>query len=283
MMGGGEAKKRKTTKRALCRHWARDGTCRMGVTCGFAHGEEQLGQSASVGSESAWPASASMWEPSSMQMMQMQQMQQMWNMQGMNMNMMSVGDFFRSWQQPAQVKVPTTKKKLCRHFARDGHCALGAKCGFAHGEEEIGARVPEGGVEAAAAEMWQMQMQKKGKGKGMMGMTGKGMMGGMMGGGMMGMGGMKGCGGFDGGMMGCGGFDGGMQKGKGGLVKVPTKQEKELYNFKTTLCKNFANVGTCSQGEGCPYAHGEEELMQPGEAKKVMEEMAQDGTVDFQM
>jgi len=33
---------------------------------------------------------------------------------------------------------PPVKRTPCRHFSRNGYCALEDLCGFAHGEEELG-------------------------------------------------------------------------------------------------------------------------------------------------
>jgi len=71
------------------------------------------------------------------------------------------------------------------------------------------------------------------------------------------------------------------QKGGGGAGKGgPTPAEKELYNFKTSMCNNFTNTGTCQRGERCSFAHGEDELMAPGQAKQVMEKMESGEAID---
>jgi len=48
---------------------------------------------------------------------------------------------------------------------------------------------------------------------------------------------------------------------EGGL----TQEEKAAFNYKTTLCRHYSNIGFCSRGESCNFAHGEEELKQQGE------------------
>jgi hypothetical protein len=38
-----------------------------------------------------------------------------------------------------------------------------------------------------------------------------------------------------------------------------------MYNYKTILCKQWSYNGKCSYYHKCMFAHGTEELMQPGE------------------
>eukprot|EP00930_Biecheleria_cincta_P102819 TRINITY_DN9464_c0_g2_i1.p1 TRINITY_DN9464_c0_g2~~TRINITY_DN9464_c0_g2_i1.p1 ORF type:complete len:588 (-),score=118.92 TRINITY_DN9464_c0_g2_i1:117-1799(-) len=54
--------------------------------------------------------------------------------------------------------------------------------------------------------------------------------------------------------------------GNGSSDSGPTQEEKAAYNYKTTLCRHYSNTGFCSRGDTCNFAHGEEELKQPGES-----------------
>lgn len=159
--GGGGFKKTK-----LCTNFEQ-GFCPRGDMCTFAHGEQELGTLQPAGGAGKGGGGA----------------------------------------QPGR---PFMKTKLCHHWQQQGSCSRGESCGFAHGEHEIGTPQTGGG-----------------------------------------------------------GCSGGAPAGKGG----PTQAEKELFNFKTTLCNNFANDGTCPRGDRCAFAHGEGELMEPGQAKAVVEQM----------
>merc|ERR1711920_1057167 len=41
--------------------------------------------------------------------------------------------------------------------------------------------------------------------------------------------------------------------------------DKQRYNFKTAICRDWARDGTCQRGDVCAFAHGEEELRVPGQ------------------
>lgn len=165
-------------KTRLCNHFLQGGACIRGASCTFAHGEEELGTFQPVVASNGAVAS-------------------------------------QPWTQPQQVMGGCIKTKICRHWERLGSCQLGESCGFAHGEDELGTTAPLNAGAGAA-----------------------------------------------------GGFQ--QAGGKGG---GPTPAEKELYNFKTTMCNNFTNTGACQRGEKCSFAHGEDELMAPGQAKQIMEKM----------
>ncbi|MEI6242319.1 MAG: zinc finger CCCH domain-containing protein [Chlamydiota bacterium] len=43
---------------------------------------------------------------------------------------------------------------------------------------------------------------------------------------------------------------------------LPSSPLSNAKNYKTELCKNFTEIGSCSYGKKCRYAHGPEELQQ---------------------
>lgn len=52
-----------------------------------------------------------------------------------------------------------------------------------------------------------------------------------------------------------------------------TEEEKELYNFKTELCPVFTRDGWCQREDKCSFAHGRGDLMAPGQAKAIVDEV----------
>jgi len=93
-------------KRTICRFW-QEGRCEKGNTCGFAHGEEEIGNPV-LGE--ALPAHAQ-----------------------------------REHAYQSHVKMPNQteiKRTICK-FWQEGRCDKGVTCGFAHGEHEIGDPVAE--------------------------------------------------------------------------------------------------------------------------------------------
>jgi len=185
----------------------------------------------------------------------------------------------QSWQaqQAPQGGKGFKKTKVCTNHA-GGYCARGESCTFAHGEEELGTL--QGSSGAMQQQQWgQPQQQQQGSGFkksklchhfAQSGTCGRGEACGFAHGehelGTMQTGGGAGAGDF-------------MQMGKGGKGG-PTTAEKELFNFKTTPCNNWMNTGSCPRGERCSFAHGEGELMAPGQAKNVVEQMEQDGSME---
>jgi len=145
------------------------------------------------------------------------------------------------------------KTKLCTHFVQ-GFCPRGDGCSFAHGEEELGTsqpiagsmgppvktklctHFPEGTCTRGASCSFAHSEEELGTPQGV------------------------------------GSSPGAKGKGKGGKGG-PSNEEKELFNFKTSLCNNYMQGGVCQRGEQCSFAHGEGELMLPGQAKDLVEQM----------
>ena len=63
-------------------------------------------------------------------------------------------------------------------------------------------------------------------------------------------------------------FPQGMQGGHQGFNPMYQQQRTNINHnlYKTSLCKNFQEAGTCSYAERCKFAHGENELRQPGQS-----------------
>mmetsp|Transcript_13876 Transcript_13876/g.37745 ORF Transcript_13876/g.37745 Transcript_13876/m.37745 type:complete len:441 (-) Transcript_13876:141-1463(-) len=243
-------------KTQLCVYFMDQGVCVRGVACSFAHGHEELQTPGSgIGNHlvGAPPAVAAV-----------------------------------SMGCTGQVAgVPTAfpfKTKLCTHF-ESGFCSRGAACTFAHGKEELGTVRPSGppGLLQAVAgnrnmptmpalggpsqpprpESYKKKLCSAYQELAMCpdgdecdlahgidelklhlfaprgaiscgaGPRRKGSMG------MVGADGMDGTGGMD-------GMKGSGCKGPGG--------------FKTVLCRYFMELGTCSRGEACTFAHGPQEV-----------------------
>lgn len=144
------------------------------------------------------------------------------------------------------------KSKLCTHF-ETGFCPRGDSCNFAHGEEQLGSpqagfnagppvktkictHFTEGTCTRGASCSFAHSEEELGSPQGVGGASGP---------------------------------KGGGKGGKGG----PSNEEKELFNFKTSLCNNYMQNGVCQRGEQCSFAHGEGELMLPGQAKDLVEQM----------
>jgi len=289
--GGSQPQTKVYAKTKLCVNFAA-GHCPRGDTCGFAHGEEELGspQPGVIPGLSLPPPKEA-------------------RMQG--------GDL--------------PKTKLCTHFEK-GYCPRGDTCGFAHGAHEIGTARPSHSAMAAASAMFKKGGCGGGApggcqdDMGMLQLTGPSFfstqqaVGG--GGGCAGGGGFGGGGGCGGGKVKtklchhwangtctrgsmCGFAHGEQELGQlvpldaaGNNWQPPSNfgssfqqqsvqqqggstssAEKDLFNFKTTLCSNFVNTGSCPRGERCNFAHSEAELMEPGQAKAVVEQMEQQGHV----
>jgi len=47
----------------------------------------------------------------------------------------------------------------------------------------------------------------------------------------------------------------------------------QLHNYKTVICRHWASRGTCFQGANCGFAHGEDELLEPGQMAAEMRHM----------
>jgi len=164
----------------------------------------------------------------------------------------------KGWRQGQKGGNNFKKTKLCTLF-EEGHCPR-AQCTFAHGEAELGTfQTPQGGgggggggggIKSQLCRHWSEKgFCQSGSSCGFA--HGEEELGTPRG---------------NGGAV-------GKQSGKGG----PSAADKELFNFKTTMCNNFSNTGTCIRGDRCSFAHGEGELMEPGQAKSVVEQMASDG------
>lgn len=54
-------------------------------------------------------------------------------------------------------------------------------------------------------------------------------------------------------------YVGGAQHSSGGYGGFHNKSNNSG-NFKTAICKNFANTGNCRYGDSCTFAHGDQEL-----------------------
>lgn len=170
-------------KSKLCIHHT-NGYCSRGYTCNFAHGEHELG-TPQPSADAGWAA---------------QSAQQDWQSNGWQSNGWQPSNWqSNGWQPNAwqgndwQAGGPNGSVQ-CRHFAR-GYCALGEKCNFAH--DGPPPSFPDGWV-------------------------------------------------------------------------IRTKEEIQLYNFKTTLCRDFQKVGSCPRGDECTFAHGEAELQKPGEVQQTL-------------
>lgn len=53
--------------------------------------------------------------------------------------------------------------------------------------------------------------------------------------------------------------------GPPGLMMNSMEQQKKLKRYKTTLCHNYENTGTCQMGDKCHFAHGKQELRKMNE------------------
>lgn len=52
-------------------------------------------------------------------------------------------------------------------------------------------------------------------------------------------------------------------------------EQTKMWKFKTVLCQDFSNRGTCASGDTCQNAHGLSDLLQPGEALRIMQQKMQ--------
>eukprot|EP00439_Symbiodinium_sp_Y106_P056020 s877_g7.t2 len=175
-------------KSKLCIHHT-NGYCSRGSTCNFAHGEHELGTPQPSASGAAWPALSSG--------------QQGWQSNGWQSNGWQSSNWqsnswqANGWQANAWQKLGFAVKGGLRLSKR----ALGEKCNFAHDGPPPRRSFPDGWV-------------------------------------------------------------------------VRTKEEIQLYNFKTTLCRDsprdFEKVGSCPRGDECTFAHGAAELQKPGEVQQTL-------------
>jgi len=154
------------------------------------------------------------------------------------------------------------KSKLCNNFAQ-GFCARAEACTFAHGEAELGTAQPAGSAIAPGGPKQFVKtklcihFQQQGS-------CSRG----------------AGCGFAHGEHeLGTPGVAPG-PAGSGGPPGAPSSAEKELFNFKSSLCNNYIQTGACQRGDKCSFAHGEGELMVPGQAKSLVEQM-ESGPVDL--
>jgi len=67
--------------------------------------------------------------------------------------------------------------------------------------------------------------------------------------------------------------DTGTAKNETATPEVVTQRDLELYYLKTALCETFQQSGNCAKAENCLWAHGEAELMAPGQAKMMLDQM----------
>ncbi|CAE7796697.1 Gdi1, partial [Symbiodinium necroappetens] len=168
------------------------------------------------------------------------------------------------------------KSKLCIHHT-NGYCSRGSTCNFAHGEHELGTPQPSadaGWAAQSAQQDWQSNgWQSNGwqpsnwqsNGWQPNAWQGNGWQAG-------GSNGSVQCRHFARGYCALGekcnfAHDGPPPSFPDGWV-IRTKEEIQLYNFKTTLCRDFQKVGSCPRGDECTFAHGEAELQKPGEVQQ---------------
>jgi len=132
------------TKRTLCKFF-QEGTCRRGNSCGFAHGEEEIGQviepsrTLSLSSGAAVPAThiggagvASSKKRTACKFWLAGKCKS-----GTHCTFAHGEHRIAKAIEPPAVDI---KRTLCKFFA-EGACAKGSACGFAHGEEELGTPV----------------------------------------------------------------------------------------------------------------------------------------------
>jgi len=118
---------RQQIKYQMCRHFARGG-CQLGDSCGFAHGESQVGQLSDQGQPHRksklcenFQRGHCVWETTCQ----------------FAHGEAEIGATQPTAQQIKDVKTAYSyKSKLCFHFAR-GQCVTGDGCQFAHGEADL--------------------------------------------------------------------------------------------------------------------------------------------------
>eukprot|EP00929_Paragymnodinium_shiwhaense_P006918 TRINITY_DN110872_c0_g1_i1.p1 TRINITY_DN110872_c0_g1~~TRINITY_DN110872_c0_g1_i1.p1 ORF type:complete len:294 (-),score=67.02 TRINITY_DN110872_c0_g1_i1:197-1078(-) len=121
------------------------------------------------------------------------------------------------------------KTKICAKWEA-GECGYGTRCHFAHGEHELNTAKPEWKstnqrMEEAVEEAFAVpEIQEK-----VMSMVAKAL---------------------------------GAAVGKN-MGRQAVRETREVNKVKTKLCKNYQEEGTCSFGEWCAFAHGEEDLGNP--------------------
>lgn len=123
--GGAKPKPTGLYKTQLCRHYEQKGFCNLGEKCNFAHGKEELRESA--GGSAPAPVASSY----------------------------NYGYQQKPYQPPSFSQVdPSTSKYyktvLCRNFQQTGQCSFGPNCKFAHGDDELRSH-PMGGMQPGDA------------------------------------------------------------------------------------------------------------------------------------
>jgi hypothetical protein len=241
-------------KTKLCTNFA-GGYCTRGTFCTFAHGEHELGTPQPAGKAAPQP--------------------------GGKTPQVVKPPVWSNYTPPSQQQRQYKKTKICTNF-ESGFCPRGDACTFAHGEEELGTPQPAGFAELHSVARpqlqagggwgatWQVQTARAPQGQ-VFKKT-------------------KLCHHFESqgacsrGEMCCfahGQHELGTPQPTGNAVHAatpsgPTQADKELFNYKTMLCNNFTNSGSCPRGDQCSFAHGQDELMEPGQAKLVVEQMEQE-------
>jgi hypothetical protein len=186
-------------KTILCRSVAGGSVCRFGARCSYAHSEEEL-RPRGGGGNSESEALAS----------------------GSDDDRLSVPSNI-GLSQPGQRELPNIKSVLCRSVGGGSVCKYGAKCKYAHSEEELRPRGDRGG------------------------------------------------GGSTEGGPAASDFDDGRQSALSDSSQPGQRESQHIggsasaSNIKTILCRSVAGGSVCRFGAKCMYAHSEEELRPRGD------------------
>jgi len=138
--------------------------------------------------------------------------------------------------------VQNMKTEVCANWL-EGRCSYGDMCLFAHGENEVGTPLPGMANQIMQQSMPQQQPSQQ-VASPFPQMTSS--------------------------VAGPGGCGGGVADGTG---KQETTPERQMFNFKTMICNDFTQQGSCRRGDNCSFAHGEVEMLKPGEALQLMHQM----------
>eukprot|EP00441_Pelagodinium_beii_P026342 CAMPEP_0197663112 /NCGR_PEP_ID=MMETSP1338-20131121/56140_1 /TAXON_ID=43686 ORGANISM="Pelagodinium beii, Strain RCC1491" /NCGR_SAMPLE_ID=MMETSP1338 /ASSEMBLY_ACC=CAM_ASM_000754 /LENGTH=329 /DNA_ID=CAMNT_0043241319 /DNA_START=60 /DNA_END=1049 /DNA_ORIENTATION=- len=232
-------------KTKICWHWSTSGNCARGAACCFAHGEHELGSpQPDPGAAPSWGGKGDFAAPS-------------WSAKGGGKAMATAalqgggswggigswaggGAYGATGYSQEAKQVYNYKTAQCRNFAETGTCPRGDNCTFAHGDTEL----------KQQGDVMEMLNDSNGSSASSVGMA----------------------------------FNKGMAKGKAvamgamdswgkGMAQTRSKEDIQMYNYKTALCKDFAASGTCPRGESCSFAHGDHEVTTPGEVMQAMSQI----------